>query len=636
MTLRLDEMVARSRAGRLARGLAARHPRGFNAALAVAIAAQLLAVLGVLGFGALVLAGLPGRDALRGLGEMPQATTFFDAHDEHVFQIFDERRIEVPLASVSPHLVAAVIAIEDQRFYEHRGIDVVRITGAARSSPTCARTARAQGASTITQQLARQSFLSATKTYTRKLQEMILAMRIERDYTKDQILELYLNKVYFGGRLPRRRGRLARLLRQAGEGPRRGRGRAARRPDPGAEQLYAPTVQPDARPGAARPPCWRRCSTPGRSTGPRSSRAREPSSSCRTACAFEERSASTSRNRPAASSSSASAGIASIRGGLRVYTTIDSDMQKAAEEAVGAPALESRRRQRVTAPAKPMSDPEPDGRGLLQGALVALDPKTGGARDGRRARLRREPLQPRRAGPAAAGLGLQAVRVRRGARAGPHARLAPHRPRRARPRRRRSGCPTDAPLERRASMTMRHALRCRATGRQCACCSDIGVQHAVRYGEADLGVGAMPAVPSLALGSGEVTLQAMTAAFGAFANGASSARADAGPRVEDARATCSSRRRTTATQAVSPATAFLASMLADVVNGGTAVARAALGFRLPAAGKTGTTNDYHDAWFVGFTPNALSPGCGWASTSRRRSCGGATRATSRCPCGLRS
>ena len=97
---------------------------------------------------------------------------------------------------MSPNLIKAIIAIEDQRFYDHRGFDLVRIASAALANVRHGR--RAQGGSTITQQLARQSFLTPNKTFRRKLQELILAARIERLYTKPQILELYLNKVYFG------------------------------------------------------------------------------------------------------------------------------------------------------------------------------------------------------------------------------------------------------------------------------------------------------------------------------------------------------------------------------------------------------------------------------------------------------
>ena len=143
-----------------------------------------------------VAAGLPGRAALQTLGDMSQATTLYDVHGRPVFTIFKEYRIEVPLSKVSPQLTKAILAIEDQRFTEHRGVDLFRIASAAWTDLRERRAA--QGGSTITQQLARQMFLDRKKTLARKVKEAMLAMRIEHMYSKDDILELYLNKVYFG------------------------------------------------------------------------------------------------------------------------------------------------------------------------------------------------------------------------------------------------------------------------------------------------------------------------------------------------------------------------------------------------------------------------------------------------------
>ena len=90
----------------------------------------------------------------------------------------------------------AFIAIEDRRFYQHNGIDFRRLGGAVIANITDG--FGSEGASTITQQVIKQSFLSSEKTITRKVQEQWLAIRLEQDYTKDQILEMYLNKNYYG------------------------------------------------------------------------------------------------------------------------------------------------------------------------------------------------------------------------------------------------------------------------------------------------------------------------------------------------------------------------------------------------------------------------------------------------------
>ena len=143
-----------------------------------------------------VLDGIPDRRTLGRVADNPRASIFYDHKGRPAFKISKEQRIEVPLDRMSPVLRQAILAIEDQRFYEHQGVDLIRIAGAALSNVREGR--RGQGASTITQQLARLSFLNTDKTYTRKLQEAILAALIETQYSKDQILEMYLNKVYFG------------------------------------------------------------------------------------------------------------------------------------------------------------------------------------------------------------------------------------------------------------------------------------------------------------------------------------------------------------------------------------------------------------------------------------------------------
>jgi membrane carboxypeptidase/penicillin-binding protein len=109
-------------------------------------------------------------------------------------------------------------------------------------------------------------------------------------------------------------------------------------------------------------------------------------------------------------------------------------------------------------------------------------------------------------------------------------------------------------------------------------------------------------VPSLALGSGEVTLFDMTSAYGAFANDGVWQKPSLIRRVEDTEGTVLYRAEPAPVAAVRPETAFLmSSMLADVIDGGTAWKARQIGFRLPASGKTGTTNEYRDAWFVGYT-----------------------------------
>ena len=134
-------------------------------------------------------AGLPNREELRTLGEMPQATTLYDVHNRPVFTIFKEYRIEVPLARVSPHLRKAIVAFEDQRFAEHRGIDVIRIVGAIWAD---LREGRKHRGSTSPSRSPGK--FSPRKKVWRKSGTALAGERA--DVLKEEILELYLNKVY--------------------------------------------------------------------------------------------------------------------------------------------------------------------------------------------------------------------------------------------------------------------------------------------------------------------------------------------------------------------------------------------------------------------------------------------------------
>lgn len=125
-----------------------------------------------------------------------EATIFYDINRKEYTRIFEENRLEVPLHKIPNSLKKAVVNVEDARFYEHSGFDLRAIFRAlwvdikGRSY--------IEGASTITQQLARNVMLSQKKRLTRKIQEIFLAMKIERSYTKDEILERYLNQIYLG------------------------------------------------------------------------------------------------------------------------------------------------------------------------------------------------------------------------------------------------------------------------------------------------------------------------------------------------------------------------------------------------------------------------------------------------------
>jgi penicillin-binding protein 1A len=134
------------------------------------------------------------------LGEMRQRSVVLDVKGNELGKLHGENRVVVPLAQVSPHFLKALLAREDSRFYDHGGVDYIGVARAAVRNFKDKKTV--QGASTITMQLARNSFdgLNA-KTLNRKLVEVMLARRIESEKTKDEILELYVNRIYFGSGL---------------------------------------------------------------------------------------------------------------------------------------------------------------------------------------------------------------------------------------------------------------------------------------------------------------------------------------------------------------------------------------------------------------------------------------------------
>ena len=544
-----------------------------------------------------ILTGLPDRQVIRTVGTMAQATTLLDAHDDPAFTIYREQRIEVPLERISPHLVRAIVAIEDQRFYEHAGVDFVRVLGAAVNNLREGR--RAQGGSTITQQLARQSFLSADKTLRRKLQEVVVAARLEGEFSKDEILRLYLNKVYFGDGLY---GVEAASLGFFGK-------HAADLDVAEAAMLaglvkspstYAPTISRE-RAVTRRNVVLQSMRDSGAIDRATYEKAREEGVELQDALRGEEAYGQYFKEEVRKQLVEKFGWQRVYQGGLRVYTTIDLDMQKLAEAEVqrGLADIEKRRAKRAKKAVDADAAP-------LQAALVALDPATGevramvGGRDFGQSHFNRA-VQARRQPGSAFKPFVYAAAVERGY---SPATLITNL---SDPVLTIEGAwvPEDEHLDSDA-ITMRTALRTSSNRAAVRMLEQVGIPETVKGAER-LGVGSVPSVPSLALGSGEVTLLSMTSAYGAFANDGMLTTPFLIRRVETTEGEVLYEASTHAERAVSEATAFImTTMMADVINAGTAWQARRVGFTLPAAGKTGTTNDYHDAWFVGYTPKLVT------------------------------
>src|SRR3989440_9964420 len=133
---------------------------------------------------------------MKNVGEMPERNTVYDVDGKIYSRLAGANRLKVSLSEVSPFFIAAVLAREDTRFYEHKGIDWRGILRALVRDITSG-SAR-EGASSITQQLARNSLPLGGRTLSRKVLEAMVALRIDRQFTKQEILELYVNRIYFG------------------------------------------------------------------------------------------------------------------------------------------------------------------------------------------------------------------------------------------------------------------------------------------------------------------------------------------------------------------------------------------------------------------------------------------------------
>jgi penicillin-binding protein 2A len=127
---------------------------------------------------------------------LPKPLIVYDKNNKEVSELSSSKFTSVPLAIIPKQFISAIIAVEDKRFYDHSGVDFRGILRAAWNNLRAG--AVVEGGSTITQQLAKNIFLTSEQTYTRKFKEAVTAFRIERKYSKDEILELYLNQIYFG------------------------------------------------------------------------------------------------------------------------------------------------------------------------------------------------------------------------------------------------------------------------------------------------------------------------------------------------------------------------------------------------------------------------------------------------------
>jgi len=512
-----------------------------------------------------------------------------------------EDRITVPLSAMPQHLVAAVLTIEDRRFYEHRGLDLKRIGAAALANFRAGRVV--QGGSTITQQLAKNLYLGSSRTVLRKVREAAIAIALESRYSKPEILEAYLNEVYWGqegGLAVHGVGRaaefyfgkdvtsldlaesalLAALIRGPSlYSPFRHSAAAKARRDLVLERMFAQGViaEDEYREAVEQPLRVRRPSAP---TG-----------SVRYFTDFVR----------AQLESESSVGLAE---GSAVFTSLDMRLQEAAEGAIRSGLAELE----LQYPGLRQEDAS------LQAALVALDPRNGqilalvGGRDygqsqfNRAVSARRQPGSAFKPVVALAALSwrgqeseaewpftlatiLEDKRLVVNTIAGPWE-------------------PTNYDRQFRGPVTLRAALEQSLNVPFARLGMAVGPERIVETARA-LGIeNPLYPVPSLALGASEVSLLELTRAYGVLA--ASGNRAASRPvlAVLDREGNVQEQPGTNGERVFDPAEVYLVtSALRGAVERGTGRSLRALGFDGELAAKSGTTNDFRDGWFVGYTPS---------------------------------
>jgi penicillin-binding protein 1B len=511
-------------------------------------------------------------------------------------------RVWVRLGELPPHLIDAVLVTEDKRFHAHRGLDLRR-TGGALLANVRARRVR-EGGSTITQQLVKNVFLSHERTVLRKLHEAWLALRVERAHGKDEILEAYLNTIYLGQRGPvsvvgveaasrHYFGHSARTLSLEESALLAGMIRG-----PG---LYSPSKRAE-RARERRNRVLARMAEAGRiSAADADAAAKRPLGTV---------AAPPAAPRPAwllakLERDLAAAGVDPRDERVVVYTGLDAQLQLAAESAVrrGIEQLEA-------AFPRLVREDSP-----LQAALVALEPAGGaivayvGGRSFAASQFDRAEQARRQPGSAMKPIVLLAA-LARGEGGAPAFTLAslladepleidtPQGPWR----------PANYEKEFRGPITLRRALEDSVNVPFARVALALGPEAIVAAAER-MGIESpLEPVPSLALGAGEVSPLELARAYALLANGGERVAVRAAFHVTDLAG--ESRWEApppVAERAFDPAeVALVTSALEGAVNRGTGHGLRALGYRGPVAGKTGTTNDGRDAWFVGYTPELVA------------------------------
>lgn len=518
--------------------------------------------------------------ALRGLEEYAPAESslVYSSDGKLLAELYLERRIFVPHYLIPDHVKKAFISIEDVRFYYHPGVDIIGILRALINDMREMKIA--QGGSTITQQLAKMLFLRPEKTLTRKIKEALLSIKIEKRYTKDEILGLYLNQAYFGTR--------AYGIEAA-------------------SQVYFGKSVKDLTVGEAAllatlprsPSHYSPFRNPQKALERRSAVLKQMlSHGFINKAQYAEAEREPLPQRPHYRRFEAPYFVEMLRqelepqfnntlytGGYRIYSTIDYELQKAAEEAVknGVEALEKR------------------GRKGVEAALVAIDLRTGavkamvGGTDFWRSQFNRVTQALRQPGSAFKPF-VYLTAIEEGRSANDIIFDSPISLKGARPG--QVWVPKNYDGKYNGPVTLRTALAKSLNAATVRLATEVGVEDIIDTARI-LGIRSnlQPYLP-IALGASDVTLMEMVSAYGVFATG-NHIKPILFERVTDKNGRSVLENPPEVTSILSEDVRDeMRSLLRAVVEEGTAVKAREL--KRPLYGKTGTTNDYTDAWFIGF------------------------------------
>lgn len=549
-------------------------------------------------------ADLPSAEEIKDFQPLA-STKLYDCKGQLICEFFQQRRTPVPLAQIPQHLKDALIVVEDKRFYSHWGIDIIRIFGSAFYNLKAMR--KAQGASTITQQLARNMFLTQEKSFARKFKEMLLAFELERTYSKDEILELYLNQVWFGQGVYGVEAASQVYFNKSVKDLNLAQC-ALIAALPKAPQYYSPYVNPSA--ALKRRNMFlkmmykaKKISLSEMENALAAPLGVMPKRSLRNEAPYfvEE----------IRKYLSAKYGDDFIyKSGAVVYTTLDLDMQRSANKAIETNLARiendykfSVRKSRFDTIASYDTLAKPN---YLQGALVAIDVKTGyvralvGGRDFNQSQYNRVTQAKRQAGSAFKPFVYTAA-IDRGF---TPADLEADEPITINiPGVRQPYTPSNFDYKFMGNMTLRRALALSRNVVAVRLISKIGPEIVAQYANSMGITSRLQPVYSLALGSSDVILLEMTSAFGVLANEGYRTKPIMILKIVDSDGNVLEENGIESEIVINPNVCYVVTdMLKSVVNEGTAYAIRRMGFSYPCAGKTGTTDDYTDAWFIGYTP----------------------------------